>query len=341
MNVQLADFGLAIAELIMISNPTKLPSRDSGRASDTKTTAHDTCVILNAASGKQETSQSPDRIRAALERSGATFDLKLVKSGSDISEAARKSVEDGYTTIVAAGGDGTICAVAGELIGTEQRLGIIPLGTFNYFARSLDIPVEIEEAVDVLVSNFDRYVPVATINDRLFLNNASLGAYPEILKNREKIYSRWGRSRIAAYWSVLKTLVTLRRPLKLVIEVDGTRREVTTPMVFAVNNAFQLDQVGLQGREDVAQGKLVLFIAMNSGRWGMVGHALALLTGTAEPHRNFEMIAAEKIRITTHKSSRLVACDGERTQMSGPFDMKVQQGALRVVVPEARLDDVR
>nr|WP_281284771.1 diacylglycerol kinase family protein [Roseovarius arcticus] len=225
--------------------------------------------------------------------------------------------------------------------GGEASLGIIPLGTFNYFARSLDVPTDIASAVRLLGRGVRRPLRVGDINGRIFLNNASLGAYPSILRTREQTYRKWGRSRIAAYWSVLVTLATLRRPLKLTIEANGERIQRRTPLAFAVNNAFQLDQMGLEGREHIANGRLALFISPDTGRWGMLRSALALAMGRAQRDVDFDMIAADSIRIETHRRSCDVACDGERGRMRAPLELKVVQDALTVIVPPERQEDTR
>ncbi len=297
-------------------------------------------ILLNRGSGKRSEA-AQERIRAALKAAGIDADLKPLKHGSDIVPAARRAIDEGFGTVVAAGGDGTISAVAGVLRGTGVTMGILPMGTFNYFARSLDIPTETEDAARLLAQGTTRPIRIATINDRTFLNNASLGAYPAILKTREDTYRRWGRSRIAAYWSVLLTLVTLRKPLRLRIEANGRTIERRTPLVFAVNNAFQLDQIGLRGREEIAEGRLALYIAPDSGRWGMLLHALSLAMGRAESDVNFELIAAKRIRIDTKRSPRDIACDGERARMRAPFDLGVDEGALDVIAPPSRREGTR
>ncbi len=298
------------------------------------------CVILNAGSGKRQ-AEAQGRIRAALAECGIAAEMKVLSKGSQIVPSARQALKDGFGIIIAAGGDGTISGVAGVLRGTDAVMGILPLGTFNYFARSLDIPTDIEGAARLLAQGAQRSVRIATINDRVFLNNASLGAYPAILKTREQTYRRWGRSRIAAYWSVLVTLVTLRRPLQLSIDAGGHTTARRTPLVFAVNNAFQLDQIGLEGRDHIAAGRLALFIAPDTGRLGMVRHALSLAMGRAQEKVNFDLVAADRIRIDAHRSPRDVACDGERGRMKAPFDLVICEGALTVLVPEARRDGTR
>ncbi|MDO5758565.1 MAG: diacylglycerol kinase family protein [Rhodobacterales bacterium] len=293
------------------------------------------CVVLNGGSGKRDGSAS-DSIRASMTDCGFDFDLRVIRHGPDIAPAARRALEDKFDIIVAAGGDGTIAAVASAMQGRSTALGIIPLGTFNYFARSLDIPTEIPEAVRLLSDGVRRPVRIARINDRMFLNNASLGAYPAILKTREDTYRRWGRSRVAAYWSVLVTLTRLRRPLRLKITVGDQTVRCRTPLAFAVNNSFQLEQMGLEGHEKIAVGQIALFIAPDSGRWGMLRNALSLAMGKAQEKVNFDLISGRAIRIEAGSQARDVACDGERSHMRPPYDLRVIEGALSVIVPEDR-----
>ena len=299
------------------------------------------CIVMNAGSGKRDVAQTPEQVRSALKNCGIEFDMRVVKSGAEIASTAQQALEDGCRTIVAAGGDGTISAVASVLQGSDATMGILPLGTFNYFARSLDIPVDIPAAVRLLAEGVSRPVRIASINDRIFLNNASLGAYPAILKTREDIYRKWGRSRMAAYWSVLVALATLRKPLHFIIETEDKVLERRTPLIFAVNNAFQLEQVGLEGRDEIAAGRLALFIAPDTDRWGMLGNAVLLALGLAQRNQTFDMIGAKSVRIRDGERSYDVACDGERSKMPAPYDLQVYEEKLSVIVPESRQGDLR
>jgi len=105
--------------------------------------------------------------------------------------------------------------VASRLLGSGRFLGIVPMGAFNFFARSLDLPQSVDEAVDLIATGSPVTVTLGDVNGRIFINNASLGLYPAFLQQREDIYRRWGRSRLAAYWSVLVTLDRFRHPLTL------------------------------------------------------------------------------------------------------------------------------
>ena len=298
-------------------------------------------VLVNSRAGPQEAEPALERVRTALSTHGVSADIQTLEKGTDIRAEAQQALAEGFDVIVAAGGDGTISAVASILRGSETMMGILPLGTFNYFARSLDIPTDLEEAVALLSRGAPRRVRSAAINDRSFLNNVSLGAYPAILKTREDVYRKWGRRRVAAYWSALVTLLTLPKPLRLTIEAEGERLRRRTPLVFAVNNAFQLEQMGLQGRDEIAKGHLALFVAPDTNRWGMLSNAVMLALGRAQRHKEFEFMAASRFRIDAKHSRHDIACDGERERMNAPYELRVAREDLSVIAPPERQEDTR
>ena len=294
-------------------------------------------VVLNARSGRGGgRREAQARVEQACEAAGLAVEIARTGRGRSPEDLAREGVERGYQRVVAAGGDGTICAVASALAGTDRTMGVLPLGTFNYFARSLGLPQDLDGAVEVLRAGEPRPVSVARVNGRAFLNNASLGAYAAILETREDVYRRWGRSRVAAYWSVVKALATLRGPLRLTIEAGGETLARRTPLAFAVANAYQLDELGLPGRDCIEAGGLALFVAPDGGRWGLMRGALALALGLARPERDYELICGAPIRIASRRSGRLVARDGERSRMRGPFELTVETDALRVIAPREK-----
>ena len=303
------------------------------------------CVILNVGSGKPDTKSQPESIRAAFALHGAEITLKVITKGSRLIAETKKANTQGYHAIVAAGGDGTICAVAEVLSGSDTLMGILPLGTFNYFARSLNLPTDIAEAAKVIVDGHSVPLRIGKVNESMFLNNASLGAYPAILEAREDIYRLWGRSQIAAYWAVIKTLVTVRRPLQLRLTVDGESRDIRSPLVFIVNNAYQLEQMKLEGADQIKAGKMALFIAPDTSRFGMVRHAVAVALGRAASERNFELLSGKEIDIESTdrpiRSKRTIAKDGERERLHGPFQFRIVEDALRVLVPAERTTEVR
>lgn len=310
----------------MIETPSPSPKATARTA--------DICILLNTRSGKRRR-ETLAQLDQACARHPGRFDIRVLKSGKQIPEATRAAVSEGFETIVAAGGDGTISGIAPLVAGAGCRFGVLPLGTFNYFARSIDMPLEIGAAIDVLATGHETRASLCMVNDEGFLNNASLGAYAAILQRRERIYERFGRSRVAAYWSVVVTLLRLRRGQRMTITVDGETRSLRTPLAFVAANPYQLEIFALPGTEAVRNGNLALFVAPDRTGAALLAFAARLAVGGMEQSRDFSLFCGKEIRIETESKRRLVAWDGEKRRMSGPFLFRKMPEALRLIVPVA------
>ncbi|WP_411956557.1 diacylglycerol/lipid kinase family protein [Paracoccus homiensis] len=293
---------------------------------------HRVCVIMNPGSGDKDPDAFARRVEDALRPVAARFRLRRLGRGDDIAQATRDALAEGYDVIGAAGGDGTLSAVASVLAGSDAIMALLPGGTFNYFARDLGVGEDLDAALRTLTDARVARIDVGQINDLVFLNNISLGAYPHILKTRESIYRRWGRSRIAAYWSVLVALRRLRRPMHLTAHVDGQDRDFTTALLFAARSAYQLECFGLDGARAVRQGKFAVLIAKARQPLPLLRSALRLAFGFSAKDSDFDLIEADSLTITTRKH-QLVAHDGEKTVMDSPFRLRVLRGGLKVLLP--------
>lgn len=292
-------------------------------------------IIANAGSGRKEADRLADLIAPLASAWGTPPDLRIIRDGRQIPDEAARARADGVGTVIAAGGDGTLSGVAAALAGSDIRMGVLPMGTFNFFARSLNIPLDPKEAIAALIDGVPTPVSVGEVNGRVFLNNASIGLYPAILSERESIYRRWGRSQMAAYWSVLRTLASFRRPSRMRVTVDGETRRLRTPMVFVANSAYQLDQYGLHGAEMIRDGRFAVFVAPDTTRLQLLAFALRLALKSAQPERDFELLDGRDVLIETTRRRRTIARDGERERIEGPFRFRLRQNALQVILPPA------
>lgn len=298
------------------------------------------CVIRNRGSGRRDDSQT-DAVRDALQGRVAEFALRETDRGEQLVDMARGAVRDGFDIVVALGGDGTQSAVAGALAGTRAVMGVLPGGTFNYFARDLGVGETLEDALATLQSATVRPVDVGQIENLIFLNNVSLGAYPHILKTREGIYRRWGRSRVAAYWSVLIAMRRLRHPMQVSTIVDGEERHFSTALVFVARSAYQLDSFGLDGADAIRAGKFAVLIARARRPVPLLRSALRLALGFSAKDSDFELILTDDLTIETGRRQQLVAHDGEKTRMVSPFRLQVRHEALMVLVPADGISKTR
>lgn len=291
------------------------------------------CVVMNRGSGKKKHQELRAMLEERLAPACGSFTLRESVKGSDLPDLARRVAGEGFDLVIAAGGDGTQSAVAGALTGSDVIMGVLPGGTFNYFARDLGVGETLEQGLETILDARVAPVDVGEINGLVFLNNVSLGAYPQILKTREGIYRRWGRSRLAAYWSVLVALRRLRRPMQLLTRVDGRERTYTSALVFVARSAYQLDSFGLEGADHIRAGRMAVLIAKAKRPLPLMRSALRLAMGHSARDDDFDLILTDHLQIETPKRRQLIAHDGEKTQMDSPFRLRVRDGALRVLHP--------
>ncbi|MCW1934630.1 diacylglycerol/lipid kinase family protein [Pararhodobacter zhoushanensis] len=302
----------------------------------------DICVIANPKSGRN--SRDAQAIERAMAVLGAEAQLRRWTDDSGLQDEVRRAIADGYRIIVAAGGDGTVTGVAQALLGDDLRqdgdeagvsMGVLPLGTFNYFARGLGLPQDPEEAARAILNGKRHNISVGSVNGQVFLNNASIGLYPAVLRAREDIYRRWGRSRLMANWSLLRTLIRFQRPYKLTMQADdGQIRHVRTPLIFVARSAYQLAYFGLEGADAIHDDQFAVYVARGGTRTHLVNLALRLATGTMRAGRDIDLIAAREMRIDTAHRRPHVAYDGEKRRMSAPLSFKIHEQSLSIIVPD-------
>jgi len=293
-------------------------------------------VILNCRSGRADKRKIARLLPSLAAGPGIECSVVLAGGPTQVQRAARRAADSHVDIVIAAGGDGTVNAVASELVGTNKILGILPLGTFNYFAREHGVPEDWEAAFRACFEGETRSVTVGSVNGRVFLNNASIGIYPLILSTREHTYRRWGRRRLGAYWSVLETVLRRGRNLELTLTIDGSRKAVSTPLMFIARNSYQLEEFQVPGIRCVASDGLSVFIMRPMGHWRLLKVALKALARKLQPTADFETFCASRLRVESPRIGRTVAFDGERAKMLPPLEFRVIENALLIAVPAAQ-----
>jgi diacylglycerol kinase family enzyme len=293
-------------------------------------------VIVNSKSGTCGTSDIESTLRAMVSALGVTCEIVCARNPSEVINAARQAARSRHDVVIAGGGDGTINAVASELVGTGKRLGVLPLGTFNYFARELGVPTDLESAFRTCFEGEARSVTVGEVNGQIFLNNASIGLYPVIIAVREQTYRRWGRTRWIAYWSVLRALFRLRLNMKLTLTANGERRTIRTPLLFVARNATQLEEFRVPGVRCVIDDGFSVYALRSISRLGLIRVAWRALAGKLEPQYDFDLVCTTSMRVESRRMLRTVAFDGERIKMLSPIEFRVRQNSLSILVPKKR-----
>lgn len=291
-------------------------------------------VVINASAGSGCDAGWVDTLAEKFRAGGLEAKITLAKNGDEILQAAKNAVKAHPKIIVAGGGDGTINAVASAVVGSDITFGVLPMGTLNHFAKDLNIPLKLEEAAQNIIDGHTQKVDVGEINERIFLNNSSLGIYPNIVRDREAQQRRLGRGKwLAFFWA---TLATLRRYpfMHIWLTIDGVEHERHTPFVFIGNNPYLMEGFSIGKRERLDSGKLSLYSAQRTGRLGLFGLALRALFGTLRQARDFDELTAQSVRIETRHQHIRVSTDGEVNLLDTPLHYRIRPAALNVIVPK-------
>jgi diacylglycerol kinase family enzyme len=289
--------------------------------------------VINAAAGALDVDAKRAVIESALAAHGRKGELLTCQPAELLgvaTEAAAAAVARS-TAVIAVGGDGSLNTVAQAAHAAGCVMGVIPYGTFNYFARTHGIPTEPAAAARLLLDARPMPVQVGAINDRVFLVNASLGVYPELLRDREAFKARFGRSRRVAFMAACATLLRARRRLRLHIETGSTVRDVQTLTLFVGNNRLQLQQFGADPEDTIAgtpgDGSLAALMLRPIGTLSMLGlmlHGAMGRLGEAAGVESFEFHhMVVKPTLAPGRKKVVVAFDGEVTQMRAPIEFRV------------------
>jgi diacylglycerol kinase family enzyme len=287
-------------------------------------------AIINTAAGSvpDETLCLP--IAEAFKRHGVCARVLAVR-GAKLRETARALREEGFDVIAAGGGDGTVSAVASELVGCPVALGVLPLGTLNHFAQDLDLPTDLDEAVGLICSGAAIKIDVGAVNGHMFINNSSLGLYPDQVRVRQMWRARVGK------WlaMVIASIIVLRRfrSLRITADFNGKRIRRRCPMALISNNPYRFGPASLTTRERLDRGVLGVYLLREEGRTGLIRIALHSLVFNLEDALSFEGDSTPEVTITTRRKKVRVALDGEVYRLTSPLRYLSLPGSLLAIAP--------
>lgn len=290
-------------------------------------------VLLNRNAKSASDDEVPQKVSELFAEHNCPAQIHVARDGGELRHLAHEAALSPHPIVVAGGGDGTINTVASALIGTGKALGVLPLGTHNHFAKDAKIPLNLEGAVKTLAEGCVTEIDVGEVNDRIFLNNSSIGLYPEIVRRRIKEQETFNRRKWTALLKAFIAAVRSSRFLFVHIRAAGQELRRTTPFVFVGNNQYDLDGFGIGGRRSLGEGRLCLWLARRTRPAGLIRMGLRAIFGRLRGMRDFEAHCGTEFRVTPHKSRLRVALDGETYFMDAPLLYRSRPRALRVVVP--------
>ena len=290
-------------------------------------------VLLNRGGGTLAADpEIAEKAESALKAAGLDVEVELI-DGGDCEVRSKAVAERGDALLIVGGGDGTISAAASALVGTKTKLGILPLGTLNHFARDLGLPTELEEAAKVIAAGKERRVDVAEMSGRLFINNSAIGLYPLMVVDRDMQRKRLGRSkRLAMLVASARTLARFNHE-RLTLTINDEKARVDTPLLFVGNNDYRLD-IGAPGeRESLEDGKLSVMVMRKKTRRGLIAASIRALFGRSRKDDMVRLDHVERLRVDSHRTTLPISLDGEVLRAKPPLDYRIRKQALRVIAP--------
>lgn len=235
--------------------------------------------------------------------------------------------------VIIGGGDGSVSAAARALIGTDIALGVLPLGTFNLFARALGMPLEPEAAIAALTNGRPRRVDTMEINGRTVLQHLSIGLQPRVILLRQEMphATRLGKlARGLAAW-----LRVVRRPprFEIAVRVDGeTLRRRTSGLVVS-NDPMRAGLGAAPVSADLEEGRVAVYVSAAASRAQLVRLSVAASLGLWQETGLVEELVATEIEIGADKPQLLVSVDGELERFETPLRCRSWPGSLAVLLP--------
>ena len=293
-------------------------------------------LFFNPSSGKKLGESVLGELQAAA--SGAGLEVIELTRAIDCTAEVKKRLQRGLRLFVAAGGDGTVNNVVQALVNTDAALGVIPAGTYNHFARDLGIPLDWKEALETITDGRDQQVDVGRVNDRYFVNNLSIGLYPELVARREekgRDYPRWKARLFAAYG-------TLRKYPHVTLRIDSAHHhEVVRTHVFMVsNNSYDLSRIGVEAaREKLDEGRLSVYWLPHLPRVALMRFVARYLAGRVKETPGFRSFRTSNMKVQSRRAAIRVGIDGELFTLNAPLAISIAPRSLTVRVPHETYDE--
>jgi diacylglycerol kinase (ATP) len=294
-------------------------------------------VVLNPMAGSSNAAD----IRQALQRKlgeQTQIDIYETTGDEDVVEIVRAELANQPSVVVAAGGDGTISDVAEALIGTETRLGIIPVGTANVFARELGIPLDLDGACALLDGQpTTTSVDAMKVGTKYFVLQIGIGLDSLMIRdtNRES-KRRFGRG--AYMWTAFTRLIGYQ-PTRFTIVADGRRLRPRALQVLIANGGV-LGAPPFRWGPDIRpdDGKINVCIVSARTALDYLGLIWHTLLGQQRRDRNVRYLVAKRSIAISADHPLPIQADGEIIGDT-PLQIEVVPNALKVIVPALVLSD--
>jgi diacylglycerol kinase family enzyme len=294
---------------------------------------YDYYVIFNERAGTASAQGvTADALRAMFEDVGLRCHVDA-RGEVPLTERVADAVAGPADIIVAAGGDGTITALAEALTDSAKSLAILPLGTVNALAKDLNIPLEIRQSVEALARGQRQLIDVGEVNGRTFLHKVVVGVIPAVAAGREYIRDRHGiAAKIGFLRYFVRRLQRTKRMAVLIRTPGGETRIERVQAIAVASNAYDEGLGQFFSRSTLDRGTLTLYILRHLTLGDVIRLSISMLMGHWQNDDALSIESVESVTITTHKDLLKVMFDGEVETLRTPLEFCIRPKALSVIV---------
>lgn len=286
-------------------------------------------LIINPVAGTRSKQNVGKAVADALAKADVKLTVVTTKGAGDASRFAAEAVNKGYSTVISAGGDGTVNEIAGSLSHTETALGILPLGSGNGLARTLGIPQDITEALKIITTGHRLKCDRGIVNEKPFYCTFGIGLDATV---SEKFASMKRRGRSTYIRSFLREFINYRSQ-PYAISIDG--KVITEKaLLIAVCNASQYgNNAYIAPKAKLSDGLLDITVVHSGSPVETALLGVDLMTGFIDRNTRIDTFQV-KSAVITRLDDGPVHLDGEPLHMSRKLEISCDPRALTVYAPE-------
>lgn len=253
--------------------------------------------------------------------------------GGEIESALEDAAAGAFDVVMAGGGDGTVSTAARILMESGKALAVLPAGTMNLFARSLQIPLDLDRAVAAFGEGRMRQVDLASANGRIFIHQFSIGLHAKLIRLREK---QEFRSRLGKMLASLRAgFATIFRPPRLKVEmtIDGRTTRIATAGIGVTNNL--LGEGHLPYADVPDGGALGVYVTRAWRKRDLARMFLNMALGRWRTNQHVDIRRASEVELKLLSRHERFGCaiDGELCGLETATRLRIHPGALKVLVP--------
>lgn len=285
--------------------------------------------IVNPVAGKKNIGKITSHIQEVMEKNNCTYEIKKTEKVGDAEVFAQEAKNKDYSTIVSVGGDGTLHEVVNGMLGGVKKLGVVPTGTGNDFARSLGIPMDIKQSIEVLVKRNFIKADIGRLNGNCFVNFCSIGLDALIAEEANKI-KKYFSSTYAYIIGVVKGLARFKS-IKVELVIDGKKYEEEIMLAAICNGAYYGGGMKIAPDAEIDDGLFDICVVRKMSKLKLLFLFPSIFTGKHVSYDEVKMYRGKDVQVLS-KDKFNVNADGEIVS-NRPIRMQMLENEIEVIVP--------